>query len=293
MSDSNPRFTTRIVAGVAVIALGVLFTLDNVGVAPAGELLKWWPVLLIAYGMTRLAGLGCGRSWISGSLWLLAGTWLLFEHLGLVHGSLWQLWPLMFVCLGIGIIQRGSWGPRVYGINTGRFGRRRRRYRRMYGMDEAPNIAYEGGTGPDAGAPGGGNIGTAGDTGAGSADDEHDDREWKRTDTSSHFNVDVFMGSVSRRVAAQQFKRGDVDAVMGGGDIDMRSARMAEATARLEVNLIMGGVNLYVPEDWSVEYQGTPIMGSVEDHSRRPAGEPKGRLIITGVLVMSSIIIKN
>jgi len=47
---------------------------------------------------------------------------------------------------------------------------------------------------------------------------------------------------------------------MGGGDIDLRSAHMANGTARLEINLIMGGVNLFVPEDWSVEYQGAPIM---------------------------------
>jgi len=34
-------------------------------------------------------------------------------------------------------------------------------------------------------------------------------------------------------------------------------------------------------------------MGSVEDHSRRPAGEPRGRLLIDGFVLMSSVDIKN
>ena len=101
------------------------------------------------------------------------------------------------------------------------------------------------------------------------------------------------MASVSRKVASQAFRGGEVVAVMGGGDIDLRSARMAGEVARLEINLVMGGINLFVPDDWVVEYQGTPIMGGVEDTSRRPVGAPRGRLVITGALLWSAIVIKN
>jgi hypothetical protein len=34
-------------------------------------------------------------------------------------------------------------------------------------------------------------------------------------------------------------------------------------------------------------------MGGVEDQTRRFAGEPKGRLVVTGVLLLSGIVIKN
>jgi hypothetical protein len=68
---------------------------------------------------------------------------------------------------------------------------------------------------------------------------------------------------------------------------------MAEATARLEVHLIMGGVTLIVPPDWVVEFQGTPIMGGIDDQSRRPAGEIRGRLVLTGAVLLSGIVIKN
>ena len=55
----------------------------------------------------------------------------------------------------------------------------------------------------------------------------------------------------------------------------------------------MGGLNLYVPEDWVVEYHGASIMGGVEDTSRRPAGQPKGRLILTGGVMLGGLVIKN
>jgi len=34
------------------------------------------------------------------------------------------------------------------------------------------------------------------------------------------------------------------------------------------------------------------VMGSVEDRSKRPA-EARGRLLISGVILMSSVIIRN
>jgi hypothetical protein len=34
-------------------------------------------------------------------------------------------------------------------------------------------------------------------------------------------------------------------------------------------------------------------MGGVDDQSRRPAGETRGRLMITGVVLLSGILIKN
>jgi len=32
----------------------------------------------------------------------------------------------------------------------------------------------------------------------------------------------------------------------------------------------MGGVNLFVPEDWSVEFRGLPIMEASKTGSKRP-----------------------
>jgi predicted membrane protein len=110
---------------------------------------------------------------------------------------------------------------------------------------------------------------------------------------NSRFHVDVFMSNVTRAITSQELEHGSVTALMGGVDVDLRSADLAGGKATIDVSLVMGGLNLVVPDDWIVEFQGTPIMGSVDDQSRRPAGEPDGRLLVEGTVLMSSIIIRN
>jgi len=97
MPEMSPRHTARLFMGLTVIALGVLFTLDNLGLADAHEMLRWWPVALIAYGLTRLAGLGCRPSLLAGLIFTLAGTWLLLHSLGFVQRSFWELWPVFLI----------------------------------------------------------------------------------------------------------------------------------------------------------------------------------------------------
>ena len=74
MSENRFPMTGRLFFGLAVIALGVLFTLDNLGMLSAGEILRWWPVLLLAYGLARLTGVCCRQSTVSGIVFTLAGA---------------------------------------------------------------------------------------------------------------------------------------------------------------------------------------------------------------------------
>ena len=305
MSELGNRSVGRLIIGLSVITIGVLFTLDQLDLVNAHEALRWWPVALIVYGFTRLIGLGCRRGTLSGIMFLTLGGWLLLASLHLVPGF-WSFWPVLLIIWGAAIILgRGTFfgvnyrrarGWRVYHqydpnaqISIGVHSRRRSRW-----ADESDQGAAAESTGenPGAGAGDPGNPGGA--TGATSAAEPGPERTWNRheDDHAGHFSSFAFMGSVARKVVTSDFKGGDIVAVMGGGDIDLRSAQMANAVAHLEVNLIMGGVNLFIPETWSVEYQGLPVMGSVEDRSKRPA-EARGRLLISGVILMSSVIIRN
>jgi len=273
VSELGNRSVGRLIIGLSVITIGVLFTLDQLDLVNAHEALRWWPVALIVYGFTRLIGLGCRRGTLSGIIWGAA--------IILGRGTFF------------GVNYRRARGWRVYHqydpnaqISIGVHSRRRSRW-----ADESDQGAAAGSTGETPGA-GAGDPGNPG--GATSAAEPGPERTWNRheDDHAGHFSSFAFMGSVARKVVTSDFKGGDIVAVMGGGDIDLRSAQMANAVAHLEVNLIMGGVNLFIPETWSVEYQGLPVMGSVEDRSKRPA-EARGRLLISGVILMSSVIIRN
>ncbi len=94
------------VAGLALLGLGAVLTLDNLGVVPAGRLLPYWPVLLILLGACRLLEPPPERHLISGLLWVVVGGALLLVNLGVLPLTLGQVWPLALVAVGLGVIGR-------------------------------------------------------------------------------------------------------------------------------------------------------------------------------------------
>jgi hypothetical protein len=314
MSETTPNSSFRVVLGIGLVAAGALFTLSNLGYMDADRVIPWWPSLLIVYGVLRMLGIWCRPRLVIGLLYLLVGAGWLLHNLGLLAFEVWQLWPLIFIFMGIGVMRRGSWSRTIGGIGVIGISRLRRSGRPGSAFSLGREVPDAAGTSSEgaasAGNPSGGaasagdtgSTGNAGSTGdAGSAADvggAGSHFRWRGTGAHAHdqdgvLRVDVFLSTVSRRVTSQQFKGGEVVAVMGGGELDLREAKLADGRARLEMNLFMGGITLRVPEDWAVEFQGTPIMGGVEDQTRRIGGEPKGRLLVTGVLLLSGIVLKN
>jgi predicted membrane protein len=107
--------------------------------------------------------------------------------------------------------------------------------------------------------------------------------------------VDAFalLGGVQRVSRATEFRGGNASAVLGGCDIDLREAAMTEGTtAVLDTIAMMGGIEIRVPEDWSVESRGMAVLGGFEDKTRRPLDDRR-KLVITGLALMGGVEIKN
>ena len=104
-------------------------------------------------------------------------------------------------------------------------------------------------------------------------------------------DLTVVMGGTKLRVDSQEFRGGEITAIMGGVELDLRGASMTHE-ATLNVLVAMGGVDIKIPSDWAVSVNGVPLMAGVEDKSVPPVN-PTKRLIITGYLVMGGMEIKN
>jgi len=109
----NVRITAKLIVGFVFLAMGALWTLDNLGVLDASEITRWWPVLVVFFGFAKLGGWGTSRSVFAGSLWLLAGTWLMLHALGVVSHGIEGLWPLALILLGVRIITGSTRRPRI------------------------------------------------------------------------------------------------------------------------------------------------------------------------------------
>src|SRR5262245_34261900 len=104
----KPGLTGRLLVGLAMMAFGILWTLDNLGIMESGPILRWWPLVIVAVGVTKLLGIGTCRNAVAGALVTLVGGWLLAEQLDLIHMSVFSLWPLMLVAFGVVILTRSA-----------------------------------------------------------------------------------------------------------------------------------------------------------------------------------------
>jgi hypothetical protein len=97
----------RLILGFGIAAVGILFTLDNVGVVDAGFWLRGWPILLLLYGGGLLLTAGTTAEVVGGGIWMVVGGGLLLDNLDLLRIHFWDLWPLALVAVGTLLVVRG------------------------------------------------------------------------------------------------------------------------------------------------------------------------------------------
>jgi predicted membrane protein len=114
MNEPQPHYrfySTKLIVGIVIIALGLLFLASNLGLISARYVLRhFWPVLLILVGVLMLSQKESrrGRQW--GWVWLLLGLWLLSDRLDWIDINLWQLaFPMLLLAVGGILVWRALW----------------------------------------------------------------------------------------------------------------------------------------------------------------------------------------
>lgn len=112
-------------------------------------------------------------------------------------------------------------------------------------------------------------------------------------DNNSVVSALAFLSGVARGNNSTNFRGGDLTAIMGGCEIDLRKAQI-NGEAVIDVFAMWGGIEIRVPEDWTVIGQVTPFMGGFEDKTR-PTTQGTGahRLVLRGFVLMAGVEVKN
>jgi hypothetical protein len=103
----------------------------------------------------------------------------------------------------------------------------------------------------------------------------------------------VVLSSSNPRSSSRSFRGGQVSAFLGACEIDLTQAGLGEKEAVLDVLTLMGGIEVRVPPEWTVDSRVTPFMGGVEDSSNHTTSDPAKRLLIKGFVMMGGLSIKN
>ena len=108
-----PRLTGRLVFGLVLVACGLMWTLENLGVPGVDEFMRWWPAALVVYGLVRITGLNGPRRVGKGTIVTLIGGYLLAREFGIIHISIFHLWPLWLVIVGSLLVWRSMRSPGI------------------------------------------------------------------------------------------------------------------------------------------------------------------------------------
>lgn len=103
MNGSNPfRITPRLIVGFGILALGILWTLDNLDILESEAITRWWPAVLVVIGLVQLLDRRANKG---GPIVLIViGSVLLLRRLHLVALDLGDLIPLAIAALGAKLI---------------------------------------------------------------------------------------------------------------------------------------------------------------------------------------------
>jgi predicted membrane protein len=236
-----------IVIGGLIVAVGLMILLDNMGIVRFHDVWRYWPVLLIVFGVFRILESHAPAGYIWGGVLTLAGALLLLDNLDIVVFDFNLIWPLLIIAFGLSMLLRS--------------------------MDRKRYLASA------TGAPG-----ATGATGAGPIDD------------CSTCNAYAVFGGSKRRINTPDFRGGDAIAVFGGVEFDLRGASMTVDQAVIDVNVVCGGLEVRVPENWTITNRAVTIFGGVEDKTVQSKLDPNAKsphLVITGSVVFGGISLRN
>jgi predicted membrane protein len=112
------------------------------------------------------------------------------------------------------------------------------------------------------------------------------------TSDDSIVNATAIMGSYTRRITTPDFRGGEITAMMGGCDLDLRQSSI-NGEAVLNVFAMFGGITIKIPVDWTVVLEGTPIMGGFDEKTVPPPPGVNKRLVIRGYAIMGGLEVRN
>ena len=103
----------------------------------------------------------------------------------------------------------------------------------------------------------------------------------------------AMMAGVHWQSTSRAFRGGEVNAIMGGVELDLRNVEIKPGDEPvIDALAIMGGVEIFVPMGWKIAASVLPIMGGFEDKTSR-ANETGPTLTVRGTAIMGAIVVSN
>lgn len=258
--------------GLILVCLGGGLLLREFGYLPAQvRVIDFWPLFVVIMGVSGLLRARGFFGVLFSLAFLAMGSLLLLGNLGLIAFHAARLWPLLLVLLGLAFVLGGA---RDGGWNG-----------------PAPDLPPDVSDALDASDA----IDREGE-GEGALPKHHPRLDRGRHGTRAGddgLNKQFTFSGAQLKIESQNFKGGKLGVTAGGVELDFRNARLAAEGAILDVRVVIGGVDIRVPDTWQVYCEVTPLFGGADDETRSPQGVDAPRLRIVGTVTLGGVTIRN
>lgn len=102
------RSAGSLIFGSLLVLFGAVLLLDNLDLVDADDVLQFWPVVLVVFGALQIARRSDTGGKTLGMIIGIVGLWILLNNLDIISLSLFALWPLLLIGLGILLLVRSS-----------------------------------------------------------------------------------------------------------------------------------------------------------------------------------------
>jgi hypothetical protein len=251
--------------GLILVSVGGGLLAREFGLLPPQvRLVDFWPLLLVSFGISNLFR---GRGFM-GALFALAfvalGGFLLARNLGFLVFPAAHLWPVLVVLLGVAFLVRAARGPERRGPP------------------------------PDSPAGAGPEPHDGFDPLADEAWGNESAQQRSLASDDDRLNKQITFAGAEFKIASQAWKGGELGVTAGGVELDLRYARLAPEGALLDVRIVMGGVDIRVPDTWQVLCDVTPLIGGADDTTRSTQGSTRAPLLrVVGSVTLGGLSIHN
>lgn len=253
---TNHRHWPGLWPGLLLASVGGGLLAREFGLLPPNvRLVDFWPLILVLIGISSLLH----ARGVMGALFALgfvaSGGLLLASNLGVLTFPAARLWPGLLVLLGIAIVFRGAHASE------------------QRGPHRDP---------PDGASPGTETV------------VERGGRHYSLTSDDDFLSRRVAFSGLEFKIESQAWRGGELVVTAGGVEMDLRQASLDPEGAVLDVRVLMGGVDLRVPDTWQIKNQVTPLLGGADDSTRTTQGATDApTLRVTGSVTLGGISIHN
>ncbi len=95
-----------LIIGGAIVAIGLVLLLENMGILREVRMWDYWPLILVALGLGRIAESQRPAAMVWGGLLAGAGVLFLLRNLDILRVDFRMIWPLLIIGFGVSMLLR-------------------------------------------------------------------------------------------------------------------------------------------------------------------------------------------